>query len=48
MLFDLISFLGWPWLVAFHLMAVGLVALPFVYIAIRNAVARDTSKDRAP
>ncbi len=36
MLFDLIDFLGWPWLVAFHLIAASLVLGPFAYIWLRE------------
>ncbi|NNU79283.1 hypothetical protein HMH01_02425 [Halovulum dunhuangense] len=31
MFFELIDFLGWRWLVFFHLVAFGLLYLPFIY-----------------
>lgn len=31
MLFELIDFLGWGWLIFFHIIAFGLLYLPFLY-----------------
>ena len=34
MLFELIDFLDWRWLVAFHLIVVGIVVVPFLVAAV--------------
>lgn len=38
MLFEWLQVLSWPWLIAAHLIAIGLLAAPFAYVFVAEQV----------